>query len=86
MYSYKGDLVLALKFVPPDVTTQRKGKHSKGALHVLVKEARNLMAVCANGTSDPFCKWYVGRRVVWPIDPDSLSQFNCILHVQLSPS
>lgn len=57
VYSYKGDLVLSLKFVSPDVTTQKKGRRSKGSLHVLVKEARNLMATSANGTSDPFCKW-----------------------------
>ncbi|XP_023215061.1 uncharacterized protein LOC111617926 [Centruroides sculpturatus] len=61
--SYKGDLNLALKYVPFDVTTQkpskRSGRPAKGSLHVLVKEARNLMAVRSNGTSDPFCKSYL---------------------------
>ncbi|XP_029850619.3 uncharacterized protein LOC8038847 isoform X3 [Ixodes scapularis] len=58
--SYKGDLVLALKYMPPDVThrTSRQGP-IRGSLHVLVKEARNLMATRSNGTSDPFCKSYL---------------------------
>ncbi|CAN7988592.1 unnamed protein product [Ixodes hexagonus] len=58
--SYKGDLVLALKYMPPDVThrTSKQGP-IRGSLHVLVKEARNLMATRSNGTSDPFCKSYL---------------------------
>lgn len=56
--SYKGDILVGLKFVPPDVTVHKKGKRSRGALHVLVKEAKNLTAVKASGTSDPFCKRY----------------------------
>ena len=61
LLSYKGDLIIGLKFVPPDVTSavQKKGKRSsRGSLNVLVKEAKNLTAVKANGTSDPFCKRY----------------------------
>lgn len=58
--SYKGDMIVALKFIPPDVsgsTLGKKGKlSSKGELHVLVKETKDLTAVKANGTSDPFCK------------------------------
>lgn len=38
------------------MTVPKKGKRSRGALHVLVKEAKALTAVKANGTSDPFCK------------------------------
>ncbi|GLH10864.1 Protein kinase C, brain isozyme [Gryllus bimaculatus] len=57
--SYKGDVIIGLKFVPPDVTVMKKGKRSRGALHVLVKEAKNLVAVKANGSSDPFCKSYL---------------------------
>lgn len=60
--SYKGDLILALKYVPPDVTSRKFSKKpgipAKGALEVLVREARNLMATRSNGTSDPFCKRY----------------------------
>ncbi|KAJ4452184.1 hypothetical protein ANN_03702 [Periplaneta americana] len=62
LLSYKGDLIIGLKFVPPDVTSavQKKGKRSsRGSLNVLVKEAKNLTAVKANGTSDPFCKSYL---------------------------
>lgn len=62
--SYKGDIILSLKFVPPDVTSKKPSRKTsttsvagtKGTLHVLVKEARNLMAIRSNGTSDPFCK------------------------------
>ncbi|CAM1297646.1 SYTL5 (predicted) [Pycnogonum litorale] len=62
--TYKGDLIVSLKYVPPDVTSNRKNKRGslvvgKGSLHLLVKEARNLMATRANGTSDPFCKSYL---------------------------
>nr|XP_023023057.1 uncharacterized protein LOC111511278 [Leptinotarsa decemlineata] len=57
--SYKGDIIVCLKFVPPDMSVQKKGKRSRGALHVLVKEAKSLAAVKANGTSDPFCKSYL---------------------------
>ncbi|XP_015909187.1 uncharacterized protein [Parasteatoda tepidariorum] len=61
--SYKGDLILALKYVPPDVTSRKFSKKPgipvKGAVEVLVKEARNLMATRSNGTSDPFCKSYL---------------------------
>lgn len=59
VFCYKGDLVVALKYVPPEVTSMKKGRISKGSLYVLVKEARNLMAVSTNGTSDPFCKCYL---------------------------
>lgn len=59
MLSFKGDILVGLKFVPPDMTVQKKGKRSRGALHVLVKEAKSLTAVKANGTSDPFCKRYI---------------------------
>ncbi|GFV28122.1 synaptotagmin-like protein 4 [Trichonephila clavipes] len=61
--SYKGDLILALKYAPPDVTSRKFSKKPdlpvKGSLEVLVREARNLMATRSNGTSDPFCKSYL---------------------------
>ncbi|KRT84734.1 C2 domain containing protein [Oryctes borbonicus] len=60
MLSFKGDILVGLKFVPPDMTDRhKKGKRSRGALHVLIKEAKSLTAVKANGTSDPFCKSYL---------------------------
>ncbi|XP_066246209.1 uncharacterized protein [Euwallacea similis] len=59
MLSFKGDIIVCLKFVPPDMTVHKKGKKSRGALHILVKEAKALSAVKANGTSDPFCKSYL---------------------------
>nr|XP_018897966.1 PREDICTED: uncharacterized protein LOC109031092 isoform X1 [Bemisia tabaci]XP_018897967.1 PREDICTED: uncharacterized protein LOC109031092 isoform X1 [Bemisia tabaci] len=53
----KGEIIVALKFVPPDQGMKKRA--SKGTLHVLVKEAKNLLAVKNNGTSDPFCKSYL---------------------------
>jgi synaptotagmin-like protein len=62
MLSFKGDIIVCLKFVPPDMTVHKKGKRSRGTLHVLVKEAKSLTAVKANGTSDPFCKRYKAQE------------------------
>ncbi|XP_020287171.1 uncharacterized protein LOC109856376 [Pseudomyrmex gracilis] len=70
--SYKGEVIVGLKFVPPDPTQQERDREngvergktkknwSRGALHVLVKEARNLQTRGKNsGTCDPFCKSYL---------------------------
>lgn len=71
--AYKGEVIVGLKFVPPDPTQQERDREagserstskskknmSRGALHVLVKEARNLQTRAKNsGTCDPFCKRY----------------------------
>ncbi|XP_067144845.1 uncharacterized protein [Centruroides vittatus] len=61
-FTFKGDLFLALKYVPADLNIKKykyPGLFAKGSLHVLMKEARNLMATRSNGTSDPFCKSYL---------------------------
>lgn len=59
---------MALKYVPPDVTSRKfckkPGTSAKGALEILVREARNLMATRSNGTSDPFCKRYQSDLVL----------------------
>ncbi|XP_076248913.1 uncharacterized protein LOC143188497 isoform X3 [Calliopsis andreniformis] len=72
--AYKGEVIVGLKFVPPDPTQQERDREmgsdrgafkskknwSRGALHVLVKEARNLQTRGKNsGTCDPFCKSYL---------------------------
>lgn len=46
------------KFSTKSITSTSSGSsgQSKGALHVLVKEAKNLQPVKANGTCDAFCK------------------------------
>lgn len=76
--TYRGDIIVGLKFVPPDAKTSHfsrssissglrkfgsiksssgsRSSSSKGSLHVLVKEAKNLSPVKANGTCDAFCK------------------------------
>uniref|UniRef100_A0A1B6CS04 Synaptotagmin-like protein 5 n=2 Tax=Clastoptera arizonana TaxID=38151 RepID=A0A1B6CS04_9HEMI len=55
----KGELIVGLKFVPPSENSPNKKRSVKGALQVLVKEAKNLASVKSNGTSDPFCKSYL---------------------------
>ncbi|KAI1294984.1 Synaptotagmin-like protein 4 [Halotydeus destructor] len=57
--NYKGDLFVALKFVPLETGSRATILDStQGQLHVLVKEANNLIPTRANGTSDPFVKSY----------------------------
>lgn len=49
--------------MPPDEKALSSGRGgrapSRGTLHVLVKEAKNLTPSKPNGTADPFCKGYL---------------------------
>ncbi|TSQ81060.1 Synaptotagmin-like protein 4 [Bagarius yarrelli] len=62
---YKGELVISLKYVTETKAAGEKprGKKGKvvdgGELHVLIKEAKNLCAMKAAGTSDSFVKGYL---------------------------
>lgn len=62
---YKGELVISLKYITPKKPTTEKIKGKKavteegGELHVLIKEAKNLMAMKAGDTSDSFVKGYL---------------------------
>ncbi|XP_060936036.1 synaptotagmin-like protein 4 [Limanda limanda] len=64
---YKGELVISLKYVTPKKQATEKTKVKKkeaateprGELHVLIKEANNLMAMQPGGTSDSFVKGYL---------------------------
>ena len=60
LLTYKGDVSVQLKYVSAEnVSASRKTKSRsgvRGELQVMVKQARNLTAVRANGSSDPFCK------------------------------
>ncbi|XP_048087635.1 synaptotagmin-like protein 4 isoform X2 [Alosa alosa] len=62
---YKGELVISLKYITAKNTSTDKSKGKKGKgkgeaeLHVLIKEARNLTAMKAGGTSDSFVKGYL---------------------------
>uniref|UniRef100_A0A2H1VEF1 SFRICE_012460 n=1 Tax=Spodoptera frugiperda TaxID=7108 RepID=A0A2H1VEF1_SPOFR len=49
----RGDLIIGLKL---ELT---EGARGKGTLHVLVKEAKNLVATKPNGLADVFCKSYL---------------------------
>lgn len=61
--SYKGELVVSLKYIPPSKSTggseRRKSKADEGELQVWIKEAKNLTAVKPGGTSDSFVKGYL---------------------------
>ncbi|XP_034738861.1 synaptotagmin-like protein 4 isoform X1 [Etheostoma cragini] len=61
---YKGELVISLKYVTPKEPTTEKTKGKKsviegGELQVLIKEAKNLMAMKPGETSDSFVKGYL---------------------------
>ncbi|XP_022825358.1 uncharacterized protein LOC111355597 isoform X1 [Spodoptera litura] len=49
----RGDLIIGLKL------ELAEGARGKGTLHVLVKEAKNLVATKPNGLADVFCKSYL---------------------------
>ena len=64
--NYRGEIIVALKFIPPPRQLQSSSYNSKqsikrrssqrgGVLMILVKEAKNL--VSPKGSPDPFCKW-----------------------------
>lgn len=80
--AYKGDIIVGLKFVPPESAQNTGGSISlrkfskssssnknatKGELHVLVKEAKNLTPVKANGNCDAFCKRLVDLERFLPL-------------------
>lgn len=76
---YKGEIIVALKFVPPESAQMSGGggggglngslnlrkfsksslstkNATKGELHILIKEAKNLTAIKPSGNCDAFCK------------------------------
>lgn len=61
---YKGELVISLKYISPKAQTTEKMKGKKaltdgGELHVLIKEAKNLVAIKTGDSSDSFVKGYL---------------------------
>lgn len=61
---YKGELIISLKFITPKARTSDKLKGKKvltdgGELHVLIKEAKNLVAIKTGDSSDSFVKGYL---------------------------
>ncbi|XP_041845949.1 synaptotagmin-like protein 4 [Melanotaenia boesemani] len=61
---YKGELIISLKYITPEKANTEKAKGKKaapaeGELHVLIKEAKNLIAVKSKGSSDSFVKGFL---------------------------
>ncbi|XP_074505512.1 synaptotagmin-like protein 4 [Sebastes fasciatus] len=83
---YKGELVVCLKYVTPKKTATEKSKGKKaamegvGELHVLIKEAKNLMAMKPGGTSDSFVKGYL-----FPITAKSTKKKTPVVKKNLNP-
>ncbi|EFX89823.1 CG33555-PC-like protein [Daphnia pulex] len=53
---YRGDMIVALKYIPGESSPTKRTKKSKGALHVIVKEAKGLIPARPNGNIDALCK------------------------------
>ena len=51
-------MIVALKYIPGESSPTKRTKKSKGALHVIVKEAKGLIAARPNGNIDALCKGY----------------------------
>lgn len=83
---YKGDLVISLKYVTPKKATAEKVKGKKaaaeegGELHVLIKEAKNLMAMKPGDTSDSFVKGYL-----FPITAKTTKKKTPVVKKNLNP-
>ena len=52
----RGDIIVALKYVLSESSPMKKTKKTKGSLHVMVKEAKGLIASRPNGNIDALCK------------------------------
>uniref|UniRef100_A0A8C5H4I9 C2 domain-containing protein n=2 Tax=Gouania willdenowi TaxID=441366 RepID=A0A8C5H4I9_GOUWI len=83
---YKGELVISLKYIPvkKPAAENVKGKKAAptegGELQVLIKEAKNLMAMKPGGTSDSFVKGYL-----FPTKAKSTKRKTSIVKKNLNP-
>lgn len=57
-------MIVALKYVSGESSPTKRTKKSKGALHVIVKEAKGLIAARPNGNIDALCKGYTDDAIV----------------------
>jgi len=55
----RGDVIVALKYAPPEDAMSRRSRRPRGTLHVMIKEAKHLVSARSNGSADPFCKCYL---------------------------
>ena len=53
----RGDIIVALKYVPSDCSPSKSSKRRKGTLMILIKEAKNLPVPKGTTLPDPYCKW-----------------------------
>jgi hypothetical protein len=61
---YRGDMIVALKYIPGESSPTKRTKKSKGALHVIVKEAKGLIPARPNGNNVPW-NWIFGITTGW---------------------
>ena len=54
--THTSELELSLQYVEPSATGRRKRKSKTGELHVVIKQAFNLMPVKASGIVNAFCR------------------------------
>lgn len=83
----KGELVICLKYVTPKSPPAEKKKGKKaaaeegGELHILIKEAKNLMAMKSGGISDSFVKGYL-----YPIKGKNTKKKTPVVKKNLNPN
>ena len=61
--THRGDMIVALKYITGESSPTKRIKRSKGSLHVIVKEAKGLIAARPNGNIDALCKGFVSNRI-----------------------
>ena len=76
----KGDIIVALKYVPGDASSGRKSSRKKGTLMILIKEAKNLPVPKGTTLPDPYCKCYL-----LPVQPSRPKQKTGICRRTTSP-
>jgi len=76
----KGDIIVALKYVPGETNGARKSSRKRGTLMILIKEAKNLPVPKGTTLPDPYCKCYL-----LPVQPSRGKQKTGICRRTTSP-
>jgi len=69
--THTSELELSLEYVEHNTTGRRKRKSTAGELHVVIKQAFNLMPVKASGIVNAFCRMWVKIMEQTCVDPCS---------------